>query len=228
MKKYYVFKIDLTLLNIFNVLLVLAIVVFTCLIFPNMCIGMFIIFDSIKYLLLLLPTMMFYFCLHELLHALGYIVHGANPKKLTFGMEIEKGVLYCLCKQEITKKNILFSLMYPLFFIGIVPYFISVIFKWPLLLLLSIFNIAGAIGDIMYFMFIVRLDKDIMFSEMDDGTSFALISKNDLSKHKPLGLKYVSTESEISRKDFKRVYISKASYAFVVLSIIMIIAAFFF
>lgn len=227
LKKYYIFKINLTLLNLFNIILLAICLTFTWLVFPDMFRNMFLIFNDTKNMLLLLPLIIFYFSLHELLHALGYIVHGADPKKITFGMELEKSVFYCLCKEEVTRKNILNSLMYPLFFIGVLTYIISIIFKLPMLLLLSIMNIGGAIGDIMYFIFIVRLDKDVMFSEMDDGTSFALISKNDLSKYKPLGLDYVGIESKISRKDFKRIYISKLSYVFLIFSLILIIMALF-
>ena len=227
LKKYYVFKIDLVVLNIVSTILLVLCFLITGLVFPNTVESMFILFSDAKNLLLLLPYMMFYFILHELLHALGYITFGANPKKLTFGMELEKSVFYCLCKEDITKKNILFSLMYPLFFIGIVTYIISIIFNLPMLLLLSIGNICGAIGDIIYFIFIIRLDKDVMFSEMDDGTSFALLSKDDLSKYKPFGLKYVGIEKEISRKNFKRVYISKLSYGVLIFSFVLLVLALF-
>lgn len=227
MKRYYVFKINLTLLNVLNIVLLGVCSLFTWLVFPDMFKKMFSMFDDMHTVLLFLPLMVFYLAFHEILHAIGYIVHGANPKKITFGMEMEKSVFYCLCKDEVKKKTILFSLMYPLFFIGIVTYVIGIIFKLPMLLLLSIINIGGAIGDIMYFIFIVGLDKDIMYSEMDDGTSFALISKEDLSKRKPLGLDFVGIKSEIPRKDFKRVYISKGSYAILIFALLLLVAALF-
>ena len=49
----------------------------------------------------------------------------------------------------------------------------------------------------------------------------------NLSKYKPLGLDYVGIESKISRKDFKRIYISKLSYVFLIFSLILIIMALF-
>ncbi len=171
----------------------------------------------------MLPLLLFYFILHELLHALGYILNGADPKKITFGMEVEKSVLYCLCKQNVSKKNILFSLMYPLFFIGIVTYIISIVFDFPLLLLLSIANISGAAGDIMYFLFIMKLDKDIQYSEMDDGTSFVIISKKNIDNIKHPGIIYEGIIDEIPRNDFRRIFISKPSIIVIVIFLVALI-----
>ena len=212
MKKYHIFKINIKSLNWANFIMLLMCFGFLLIFFPNMVNNIFSLFNDDKFIILLLPAVIFYFILHEILHALGYIIHGANYKKITFGMELEKGVFYCLCKDDVTKKNVLISLMYPLFFIGIVTGVISIIFNLPFLLLLSILNIGGAVGDIMYFLFIIKLDNDTMFSEMDDGTSFALISKKDPSKYRHFGLDYVETVDKISREDFTRIKISKTSW----------------
>lgn len=223
MKKYHIYKLNIKKLNIISILLLVICILFTIIFFPNSMKEIMMLYENIKYALLIIPLMVFYFILHELLHALGYIIHGANPKKITFGAEIEKGVFYCLCKDEITRTNILFSLMYPLFFIGIVTYIIGIIFNYPILILLSILNISGAAGDIMYFIFFIKLDKDIMFSEMDDGTSFAIISKNDPNKHSHFGLDYVGVEKKISREDFKRVRITKTSKIFLLVALVILI-----
>ena len=221
MKKYHVFKININVLNIVSILLVIFVLLFTYLLFPGNFNDMMSMFDNFKFTLLFLPLMIFYFILHEILHAIGYVVHGAAIHKITFGMELEKGVFYCLCKQDIKRKTILFSLMYPLFFIGIVTYIISIIFNFNILLLLSILNISGAAGDIMYFLFIIRLNKNVLFSELDDGTSFALKNIDDVNKYKHYGLIYEGVVDNISRSDFKRLYVSKLS--FIVLIIILIL-----
>ena len=182
MKKYHLFKMNLGFLNIFSIVLLLIVLLITYLLFNDNFINMMNMFGDLKFSLLLVPMMIGYFILHELFHALGYVIHGADKSKITFGMELEKGVFYCLCKQDIKKKTILFSLMYPLFFIGIVTYVISIIFNLNILLLLSIVNICGAAGDIMYYVFIVGLNKDIMFSELDDGTSFVIQNIDDIKK----------------------------------------------
>ena len=223
MKKYHLFKINIKVLNIVSILIMLVVLLFTFVLFNNNFVSMFNLFNDPKICILFLPLMIFYFMLHELLHALGYVIHGADKSKITFGMELEKGVFYCLCKQDIKRKTILFSLMYPLFFIGIVTYVISIIFNLDMLLLLSILNISGAAGDIMYFIFIIQLDKEITFSELDDGTSFVIKNIDDINKYKHYGLDYMGTVDSVSRKDFKRLYVSKLSFIVLIISILALI-----
>lgn len=227
MKKYYVFKINITILNVISVILLIGMVAFTAVIFPRAMFNSMEVFSNFKITLLFIPLMVFYLILHELFHALGYIINGADYKKITFGAEIEKGVLYCLCKDDISKKNILMSLMYPLFFLGVVTYIISIVFNLPILLILSIINISGAAGDIMYFLFIIKLEKNMLFSEMDDGTSFAIKSNADPTNFSHYGLDYVGQQSRISRNDFKRIKISKLSWVFFVITVILLILSFF-
>ena len=92
-----------------------------------------------------------------------------------------------------------------------------------MLLFLSIVNISGAAGDIMYFNFISKLNKNVKFTEMDDGTSFAILSDKDISKTKSFGLEFIEKTETIPRNDFKRIKISKFSYVFVLLTIICLV-----
>ena len=225
MKKYHLFKININFLNVFSLVILVVVLLFTYIFFNDNFIGMFNLFNDKKIMLLLFPMMIFYFILHEFFHALGYIIHGADKSKITFGMELEKGVFYCLCKQDIKKKTILFSLMYPLFFIGFVTYVISIILNLDVLLLLSIVNISGAAGDIMYFFFIIKLNKEIVFSELDDGTSFVIKNIDDINKYKYYGLNYEGKVNSVSRSDFKRLYVSKLSSIVLVICFILLIFA---
>lgn len=222
-KEYYVYKMNLTKLNIFAIVLFILVSGITLIISPKLFKESWFILGEFKEFLIFYPCMMGYMVLHELLHAAGYILHGASPKKITFGMEMEKSVFYCLCKQDITRKNILNAVMFPLFWIGIVTYIISIIFNLPMLLFLSIINISGAAGDIMYFNFISKLNKNVKFTEMDDGTSFAILSDKDISKTKSFGLEFIEKTETIPRNDFKRIKISKFSYVFVLLTIICLV-----
>ena len=162
-----------------------------------------------------------YMILHEIIHSISYVINGAKFNRITYGVHLEKSILCCLCKQNITKKNILFSLLSPLFFIGILTFIIGAIYKLPFLYILSIINISGCIGDLIMFNFIVRLDKDIMFSEYDDPTAFAIYSDKDLSKLKPFGLVFEGTETKLEQKDLKKVSVSKESIFFVIALIVM-------
>ena len=226
MKKYHIFKINLNTLNIVSLLLMVVMILVTIIISPKLSIAALEIFSNYKTMFLFFPCMILYMILHELFHALGYINHGADARKITFGMELEKGVFYCLCKQDINKKTILYALAYPLFFLGIVTYIVSIIFNLPVLLLLSITNISGAAGDIMYLLFISKLDKNIIFSELDDGTSFAIKTKENPDKVKHIGLIYDGTKSEIPRKDFKTLKVSKGSFIMIVICVISVILGF--
>ena len=92
-----------------------------------------------------------------------------------------------------------------------------------MLFLLSISNIVGCIGDIIMFIFIIRLNKNIKFSEYNDSTSFGIKSKNDISNMKPFGLKYLGTEKELNRTINKKINISKLSLIFILFIIIALI-----
>jgi len=60
-----------------------------------------------------------------------------------------------------------------------------------------------------------------MFSELDDGTSFAILSEQDISKTNHFGLEFIEKVNEIPRKDFKRVKITRLSWIFIILSVIV-------
>ena len=217
-KKYYIFKMNMNVLNIFSFVLLGIVIGISILIYKDFWKEYT---DNFFKMGLFLLAFFGYMILHELLHALSYIIHGAKSKNITFGIHLEDNILCCLCKQDITKKNILMSLLYPFFFIGIVTYVIGAIFKLPMLFLLSIFNLSGCIGDIVMFIFISRLPKDIKFSEFDDPTSFAILSSEDLSDRKPFGLKYERTVSTLEKKDMKRLRVSKKSIIFMVFLLII-------
>ena len=215
-KKYYLFEMDANILNIMSVVLFIFILIISFILDKNLLIDSFNITNYFLTLLLMLG----YLCTHELLHSLAYVIYGAKYKNISYGVALEKGVLYCLCKQNITKKNILHSLMYPLFFIGIITYIIALIYKMPTLFLLSIMNIAGSIGDIIMFIFIYKL-KDIEFSEYDSVLGFAIYSKKDLSKLKPFGLKYKETREELKRNNDRKINITYKSLIILIVLLIL-------
>ena len=218
-KKYYVYELDLLLLNILSIVFIIIVGFIT--IKLRGVIVLKAIFSPY-----LLPCLVGYLILHELLHSLGYVVHGAKFKYIYYGAAFEKGVLYCLCKQNITKKNIMFSLMYPLFFIGIVTYVIGLLINSGLLIVLSCFNIVGAIGDIVMFIAFLQI-KNFEFSEFDNPTAFGLYTKEDLSKRKFLGLKFVEVKDKLEITKTKKVTISKLSkvlfVAIIIISILNIV-----
>lgn len=216
-RKYYIFTLDMKVLNIFSFVILFLVVGLTFIIDKDFLINAFYYTFDVKRLLFTYVLVVLYLMLHELLHSISYYIYGAKYKNIVYGIELEKGIFYCLCKQNINKRNILNSLMFPLFYIGIVTYIVSIITNSYYLLILSIFNLSGCVGDIFTFLFISRLDKDVMFSEFDDTTSFGLYSDKDLSKEKSLGIKYVDTRDKLVRKDLTKIRVSKISYIILII-----------
>ncbi len=211
--KYYIFEINVLILNLFCLLLFGFMFCITMIINPKLLIFSI---NSINIVWFILFYML-YMVLHEIFHSIAYVLYGGDFKRIVYGIKLESGVFYCLCKQDITRKNILNSLMFPLFYLGIITYIISFIFKLPYLLMLSIFNISGCIGDIIMFIYFIRLDKNICFTEFDNPLRFAIKSDKDISTISHFGLKYIGCVDEVVRDDLKRIKISKFSYVLLIL-----------
>lgn len=217
-KEYYIFKMDIAYLNVISIILLFGLLIF------NQYVVRYNLFYKILEMENLFELVFLYFIytiIHELLHALSYVLNGAKFKKVIFGIMLEKGILYCLCKQNISIKNILCSLLTPFFVIGIFTYIVGVYFDIPVLVMLSILNISGCSGDLVMFNFISKL-KNIEFTEFDDATSFALYSSNDISKCKHKGLKYIGKKDLVLRKDMKKIVISRISLAFIIFMVVLL------
>jgi len=210
-KNYYIYKMNKNVINVYPFILLAICACLYFLIYRDKSIDIFN--DNILFVtLLLIPYLLF----HELLHSFSYVIHGAKFKNVTYGIVLEKGVMCCLCKQNITKKNILISLLYPFFFIGIVTLIIGIIFDLPILVLLSFTNIVGCSGDLTMFYHLVRI-KNFEYSEFDDPTSFGLYTTEDLSSRKFFGLDYVDKKEKLDIKDYRKLYVSKTSVIFLLL-----------
>ena len=172
--KAYIYKFNLGMANLFSIVILVLLIVLTYFItgeFP------------IRYYPFLMTTMILYFILHEILHGIGYMISGAKPKNVYFGIALEKGILYCLCRQEVKKKCILTSLQMPFTVIGLITYIVGIIIKNDLLTFLSIANLVGASMDLVMFFYIARI-KNVRYSETDANDEFVLITDEDLTKKK--------------------------------------------
>ena len=219
-KKYYLFSLNMTILNIFSFFLLFLFIGLAIITDKEFFLDSIIYIFESKRVLMTFILIFGYMILHELLHSLAYYIYGAEYKNIIYGIQLEKGIFYCLCKQNIRRKNILNALFFPLFYIGIMTFILSFILDSSYLLILSIFNISGCAGDIMTFLFISKLDREIEFSEFDDTTSFAIYTDKEINEKKHFGLKYIKSVSEIKRDDLQKIRISKASYIIIVLLLI--------
>lgn len=224
MKKYYKFEMNLKFLNIFTFILFF---------------GSYIILKILGYDIWnntfnfnLLIYIFAWFILHEIIHGIGFLLFGKNnSKNIVFGIELEKGIFYCMCKQVINKLNIIAALILPLITIGFITLLIGILFNSNLLILLSILNIAGASGDIMMTIAIIKM-RNIEYLDTDDTTSFYILSEDDISNKKYLGLNIVDNgiydPNIIKAKDYTRIKVTKISwYVIIILIIIMLLINFF-
>lgn len=226
-KKYYIFTLNMNFLNIFSFVILFLVGGLTYIIDKYFLLNSIIYTFAIERLFLTFVLVFGYLMLHEILHSIGYYIYGAKYKNIVYGIELEKGIFYCLCKQNINKKNIMNSLMFPLFYIGIVTYILSFILKSHYLLMLSIFNISGCVGDIFTFLFMLKLDNDIEFSEFDNTTSFGIYTDKDISKNKYLGLKYIETKESLDRNEYTKIKVSKISYIILIVLLVLSLTTIF-
>ncbi len=219
-KKYYLFEMKGAPLNIISVILFLFFLILTEILIPSFEIGG----DSLSISFLLL---IFVFVFHEVLHSISYVICGADFKNITYGAHLEKGIFCCLCKQNISKKNILISLLTPFVVIGILTYFLGILFSNSVLIFLSILNISGCSGDLVMFFDLCRL-SNFEYSEYDNPMAFGLYSGDDFSKKKLFGLRYLGSKDQLEKTVLKKVTITKSSvvilviyFTFAILNIVM-------
>lgn len=201
--KYYRYSMDMKKLNIFCVIIM---------IFVFIIIGCLGIFSYLDFRCLILYF--FWMFLHEFIHGIGFYVSGAKHKNIVYGANLEKGIFYCMCKEKISKKGIMTSLLFPFVFIGIITLVIGFIINSPILIILSLLNIAGCAGDIAMIVSFIKL-PDFSYLDLDDCTGFVLVSKSDLSKYKLFGMDLIESGSYSKlgkASNYKKFTISKLSW----------------
>ena len=224
MRKYYKYEINTTFANILCIIITIIATV------PVWNIIVDTIFNiEYKYIGIFFFIYIIWMFLHEALHGIGHMVCGVKINELSFGALLEKSILFCLVRREVSKKNILISLIFPFIFIGLITYIIGILINCPLLIILSILNIGGACMDIIMFIQFIKLGSDITYIEPGDGTSFYIMSNNEIKKLVGLTKKEegIYQERMFSNLNNKFIDVSKISIIimilFVVLSGILII-----
>lgn len=149
---------------------------------------------------LFMIVMMIWLLLHEVIHGVSYVFYGANYKNIKYGVVLEKGILYCKCGEYIDKKNILWSVINPFIYIGVVTLLLGFAFESIWLIALSLINISGACADILMFLFFIRRDKNMKFREIKDSSTFVLKTTEDLTDKKFFAVKL---KEELENDNFK-------------------------
>ena len=202
--KYYKYKIKLGVGNIFASIILILLLILLYFTFDNY-------YFNLTYNKVLI--MIGYFILHELLHYIGYLINkNVKNKDLCLGMCLEKGVMYCRCTNEISRTAVMISLLTPFTVMGIISLIISYIFDMPFLAFLSVSNIAGSYFDILMFIQMLKMPKDIKFAEYDECDAYYIISNKDLTNIKTKGISLVETDKynkiKLKSKDNKKIEIS--------------------
>ena len=190
-KKYYIFEMNAIILQVISVIILIVMLILTAYLSNTIIITN----QDLKLIFLLIIP---YLILHELLHGVAYVINGANFKNITYGAHLEKGILCCLCKQNVSKRNILISLLFPFIIIGVITYIIGILINNTVLIWLSILNISGCSADLIMFLDLLKL-KDFEYSEYDNPMAFGLYTSKDLSKTKLFGLKYIGEAKALEK-----------------------------
>lgn len=220
-QKYYTYQLDMKVLNFLAILLFVIVGGIVYFIERNDPYSIHYSFSTLFIMLF------FWLILHELLHALGFLLfREVDKKNITFGMFLERGVFYCMCKQKIGKKVILTSLVFPVLVIGVITLIIGMIFNQFELVYLSILNIVSSIGDIVMMIYFLKAPRDIIYLDLDDCTSFTVVSREDIESIRVMGIhladKGIYKEEKMYSKDKRKVVISKASYFLIIFIFIFI------
>ena len=214
--KYYKYSMNMTLLNTLAIILFIPLYIIIYLLNIYEYIDLYFIIYYIVWMFI-----------HEILHGIGFRISKIKNKDITYGITLEKGIMWCMCKSTISKKGIMISLLFPFLFIGITTFFIGLIINKPTLILLSLFNIVGCIGDLLMFFDFLKL-PEFKYIDLDDCTGFVLISNNDLTKYKIVGLKLIECTNKIENsKNHNKITISKISKIIIIILMLIVLIVFF-
>lgn len=225
----YEIKYNLITMNIVGIIYLLAIVLILYLMFTNNILTSRFpkSYEFTKYpISIFIVVMLLWFVLHEIIHGLFYVIGGAKKENISYGCALEKGIFFCKCNNNITKKNAMLSLMAPFTIIGVITLIISFLIGDYALLILSVFNLNGACADLCVFYFFSKLPNDVLFREVGDTSTFVLTTKEDLTKNKYLGIKSIRLlkEGELPpEKVKKRINITKGSKPILIILLVLLI-----
>lgn len=214
-EKYYKFEVDMKYMNILAIVsyIPLAIII---VVFKDFFSKTF----SSNLMYLYLIGIILYFLLHEVCHGIGYSIFAKDKKNIKYGVAIEKGALYALCQERLSKKAIIISLLFPIIFLTIIPIVIGIPLKLPTLILYALLNLIGAVADITMCILILKLPDDIEYIDYNSDIGAYFISKKNIENIKVKGFKCVSSgihSKELIDKTIKRFTITKKSIPYILI-----------
>ena len=112
------------------------------------------------------------------------------------------------------------SLILPIIVLTIILGTIGMIIKNALLIFFAVTNLLGAAGDIMMTLLVIKLPKEIKYSDYNSDIGAYFISKEDISNKKVFGLKCVETGDHSLKKiddTIKRFSMTKGSIIYIII-----------
>ncbi|MFW5779839.1 MAG: DUF3267 domain-containing protein [Bacillota bacterium] len=116
--------------------------------------------------------------LHELIHALGFIIFGkAKPKDIKFGIVPKHGMVYCTCNKPMRARAYLLSLIFPVILTGIIPLILVSIWGNLFWIFLFAILVSGGAGDFAMLNEIKKYPKDQLIMDHPKALAFYLVYK---------------------------------------------------
>lgn len=116
--------------------------------------------------------------LHEVIHALAYIIAGRVPlRKIKFGIILKYLTPYAYCSQVISISTYRIALMLPTIILGVIPVISGFLFKNFLLLLVGDFMLVGGFGDLLIIWNTRKLKKGTRVLDHDKKVGCYIIKK---------------------------------------------------
>lgn len=228
-KKEYILHYDMVFGNVLSLIILVLMVIIT---FVIINLNDSSVFSSLNYDTFIWDFILFYILmfgwmiLHEIIHAIAYRLNGAKKDSIVFGVALEKGVFYCKCRDYISKKCVMISLIAPFLVIGVITYVIGFLINSLFLISLSIINICGASCDLMMFVFFLKQKNDIEFKELGFSSPFCLRTSDNLENKKFIGIKDIHLVKDINETiepPEKKITISKFSWIILTILAVMML-----
>lgn len=220
-KKYYKFELDMVKANILAFVLIIPYIL-SIFIFNDFFDDPFGTDNFLVFFIL----MIIYFAIHELCHGIGYSLFAKDKKNIKYGVVLEKGALYAMCQERISKKGIIISLALPLIVLTIIAIPIGIIIDESILVELALINLMGAAGDIMMLNLVRKLPSDVEYIDYNNDIGAYFLSKEDLSNIEGLGMKCTKSgvhKDKLIDKSYKKFNITKTSTIITIIIMIILI-----
>lgn len=113
---------------------------------------------------------------HELIHAIGFIIFGKAKKgEVSFGILPKQGMVYCSCNKPMEAKNYLLALIFPIIITGIIPFIFVVIYANFIWVFMFAVLISGGAGDLIMFNEVRKRDAKQLIIDHPKAPAYYLV-----------------------------------------------------